>query len=114
MCEGLFITIFNFPQFCEHIKKIGNYKATIRRMTMLKNTHPDSFEIPKTFSKMVYVTPCASLYGDAANGLSGDVGSSTKLVGVKTSLSHKALSRRLNVVRLMRIFPENSSSLFWL
>ena len=60
--------------------------------------HLDSFKIPKTSSKTMYVTPCASLYIDAANCLSGDVGSSTKLVGVKTSPSHKVLSRRLNVV----------------
>ena len=59
---------------------------------------------------MVYVTPCASLYSDAANCLSGDV--RTKLVGVKTSPSHKVLSRELNVMRLMRIFSKNSSSLF--
>ena len=63
---------------------------------------------------MVYVTLCASRYCDAANYLSGDVGSGTKLVGVKTCPSHKVLSRRLNVVRLMRIFSENSLSLFWL
>ena len=77
---------------------------------MLKNTHPDSLEIPKTSSKTVYVTPCASLYSDAANCLSGDVG--TKQVGVRTSPSHKVLSKGLNVMRLMRMFSENSSSLF--
>ena len=59
--------------------------------------HPDSFKILKTSCKRVYVTPCASLYSDAANCLSVDVGSSTKLVGVKTSPSHKVLSRSLNV-----------------
>ena len=59
--------------------------------------HPDSFKILKTSFKRVYVTPCASLYSDAANCLSGDVGSSTKLVGVKTSPSHKVLSRSFNV-----------------
>ena len=79
----------------------------------MKNTHPESFEIPKTSSKTVYVTPGASLYSDAANCLSGDVAFGITLVGVMTSSSHKELSRRLNVVRLMRIFCENFSSLFF-
>ena len=57
--------------------------------------HPDSFEFPKTSSKMVYVTPCAS-QNDADDCLSGDVGA--QLVGVKTSPSHKVLSRGLNVM----------------
>ena len=65
---------------------------------MLKNMHPDFFEMPKTSSKIVYVTQRASLYSDAAKCLSGNVGSSTKLVGVKTSPSHKVLSRMLKVV----------------
>ena len=74
--------------------------------------HPDSFEIPKASSKTVYVTPNPGLYSDAANCLSGDVGSGTKLVGVKISPSFNVLSRRLNIAQLMRIFSENSLSLF--
>ena len=66
-------------------------------------------------SKTVSVTPCASLYSNAANCLSGNADSGTKLVGVKTSPSHKVLSRRLNVVWLMCIFSKSSSSIapFW-
>ena len=60
--------------------------------------HLDFFEMQKTSSKIVYITPRASLYSNAANCLSGNVGSSTKLVGVKTSRSHKVLSRMLKVV----------------
>ena len=66
-------------------------------------------------SKMVSVTLNASLYSDAANCLSGNVGFGTKLVGVKTSPSHKVLSRRLNAVWMMCIFSKCSSSIapFW-
>ena len=79
---------------------------------MLKNTHPDSFEIPKTSAKTVYVTPCTRQYSHAANCLSSDVGPGTKLAGVKTIPSHKILSRWLNVMLFMRIFSKNSSVTF--
>ena len=107
-------TNFDFPMLVSlrqlHVFVVK--EATIRRITLLKNMHPDSFEIPKTSSKTVYGTPCASRYSDAANCLSGDVGSGTKLVGVKISPSHKVLSRKLNAVRLMCIFSKNSAPLF--
>ena len=107
-------TNFNFPmlvslrQLHVFVVKVGNYKVNC----LAENIHPDFFGIPKTSSKTVYVTLCASLYSDTANCLCGNVGCGTKLVGVKTSPSHKVLSRRLNVVRLIRIFSENLSSLF--
>ena len=103
-------TNFDFPLlvslrqlfFFVFVVKVGNYKANY----LVEKYASRFFQNPKNV--------CASLYSDAANCLFGDLGSSTKLVGVKTSPSHKVLGRRLNVVRLMRIFFENSASLFWL
>ena len=107
-------TNFDFPllvslrQLHVFVVKVGNHKANY----LIEKYASRFFQRPKASSKKVCVTTCASLYSDTANFLSGDIGSSTKLVGVKTSPSHKVLSRRLNVVRLTRIFSENFSSLF--
>ena len=109
-------TNFDFPllvslrQLHVFVVKVGNYKANY----LVEKYASRFFRNPKNVFQDGVCTLCASLYSVAANCVSGDVGSSTELVGVKTSPSHKVLSRRLNVVRLMRVFSENSSSLFCL
>ena len=103
-----FTLLVSFRQLHVFVVKVGNYKANY----LAEKYTSRFFQNPKKSSKIVYVTPCASLYSEATNCPSGDVGSNANLVGVKTSPSHKVLSRRLNLVRLMRIFSENPGHFF--